>query len=181
MNLPLHSVVNGRATGDNATSYTPQKYSVRIIRGSGMKMKKIVKRTLLGLLVLIMVGSLGAFIYGRYFFTLDLFKEGPTTKVNRAGWSKLEKGMTKEQVTSLLGPRPAGFGPGTSTLAGRTYIISETWEYNWKSGVSLFGETDPRSYTVCFDEEGKLASWRAPSGKNGTEKTDSRTAPRTLP
>jgi hypothetical protein len=137
-------------------------------------MKRKLKWLLFALVALIVVAALGGFIYFKYFFTLDLFKEGPTTEVNLAGWQKLEKGMTKPQVVNLLGDSSVKYGPGTYTLGGATNTTPETWEYNWTVGFSWLGEVHPKAYVVYFGDDGKLALWREPLETNTTEKTDSR-------
>jgi hypothetical protein len=119
------------------------------------------KILILTLLCLVVFGG-GAAVYYRYFFLRDMFREGPTKKVNLAGWQKLEVGMTKQQVISLLGNAASKNGPGTMTMNGETTYDPEFWEYNWTAGLTLFPHPHPKSYHVSFGKEGKLASWGEP-------------------
>jgi len=139
-------------------------------------MKTKTKRISIALIVLLVLAMLGGFVYFEYFFTLHLFDDGPTNKVNVAGWSKLEEGMSQQQVIEILGEARTKHGPGTSTFGDITNAIPETWEYNWRVGLSLFGEVHPKAYVVYFDGQGKLASWRAPIETNEAQKMESRTS-----
>jgi len=48
--------------------------------------------------------------------------------------------------------------------------MSETWEYNWKSGGLLpFRNDHPKAYIVRFGPDGKLAMWREPVEKENEE------------
>lgn len=113
------------------------------------------------LLILILTSALGMSGCSSYVAS-HMFREGPTTKVNLAGWHKLEVGMTKQQVTSLLGNAASKSGPGTTTMSGKTTYNHEFWEYNWTSGITIFPHPHPKSYHVYFDRHGKLASWGEP-------------------
>ncbi|MCK5114140.1 MAG: hypothetical protein KAR11_05185 [Phycisphaerae bacterium] len=120
---------------------------------------------------IVVLFCVAGFIYYQFFFTLDidlgdmhLFEEGPTEKVNLNGWEKLEKGMTKKEVSDLLGEPGSSFGIGGKTIDGNE-PMSETWEYNWTVGLSLFGNAHPRAYVVRFGPDGKLALWREPIDK----------------
>jgi outer membrane protein assembly factor BamE (lipoprotein component of BamABCDE complex) len=116
---------------------------------------------ILVLLCLIVLGG-GTVVYVRYFFLQDMFREGPTKKVNLAGWQKLEVGMTKQQVISLLGDAASKRGPETTTMSDRVTYDPEYWEYNWTSGIPILAHPHPKSYSVYFDKEGRLAGWREP-------------------
>ena len=129
-------------------------------------MKKKIKWILGCILGAILIFCLVVFIYFRFFFTLDLFEEGPTKKVNLSGWEKLERGMTKAQVAALLGDSVSTFGPGQGTIGGTKISVAETWQYNWKVGISIWGEVHPKSYIVQFGPDGRLASWREPLEEN---------------
>ena len=129
-------------------------------------MKKKTKWILGGITSAIVLVCLAGFIYFQFFFTLDLFEEGPTKEVNLNGWEELERGMSKAEVSSLLGESVSKFGPGT--IGTNDYTVPETWEYSWTIGFSLFGGEHPKAYIVRFGEDGTLASWREPidEGKN---------------
>jgi hypothetical protein len=144
-------------------------------------MKRKWKRILIVFGTLVLIVLVGGFIYLKYFFTLHLFEDGPTKNANLSGWTKLEEGMTKDQVISLLGDSWAKSGPGSFTLGGTTNTTPERWEYNWKIGLGLFGQVHPKAYVVYFDQDGKLSSWREPIETNEDQNTESRTTPRTVP
>ena len=146
-------------------------------------MKKKLKWIVIGLLAVVLVATLGGFIYFKYFFTIPipLFEAGPTKEVNLAGWTKLEKGMTRQQVANLLGEASWKSGPGTIALDGAKATMPETWQYNWTAGLSFFGEVHPKAYVVWFGNTGKLVSWREPVETNGIEIPEARTTPRTVP
>jgi outer membrane protein assembly factor BamE (lipoprotein component of BamABCDE complex) len=94
---------------------------------------------------------------------LDLsFEPGPIKKVDLAGWQQLEIGMTESQVEEVLGKPDSKLGRSTFTLGGEETTTPQTWEYDWTIGLSLVGNTHPKSYLVRFDSDGKLASWREP-------------------
>ena len=122
-------------------------------------MKKKTKWIVGGIIGTILAVLLVGFIYFYYFFTINLFEEGPTKDVNLSGWEKLERGMTKAQVTHLLGASASKFGLG---LVSNECSEAETWQYNWKIGLSIWGEVHPKSYIVRFGSDGRLASWREP-------------------
>ncbi len=92
----------------------------------------------------------------------NIFDERPTKRVNLAGWRKLKVGMTKQQVISLLGDAASKTPPGSMTMDKEVISLPELWEYNWQSGLNLFGNPHPKSYAVRFDKDGRLSSWYEP-------------------
>ncbi|MBI2438194.1 MAG: outer membrane protein assembly factor BamE [Lentisphaerae bacterium] len=138
-------------------------------------MKKKTKWILGSMAGIVLFACLAGFIYFKYFFAIHLFEEGPTTKVTLSGWSKLEKGMTREQVISLLGDSSVKWGPGSFSIGGDEYKTNERWEYNWTIGFSLFGQVHPKAYVVYFDDEDRLASWQEPEETNEIANAESRT------
>jgi len=142
------------------------------------KRTKWILGTSASLVVLLCVAG---FIYFQFFFTIDmsgdwhLFEEGPVNKVNLAGWKKLEKGMSKEEVANLLGEYGSSFNMEGTSISGKKFTMSEIWEYNWSIGLPLFGEAHLKAYIVRFGPDGKLASWREPverENDKGSGETD---------
>ena len=111
------------------------------------------------------VVCVAALVYFQFFFHIDLPEPGPVNSVNLAGWEKLEIGMSRQEVSSLLGE--PGSQRTTKRGEGDDTTVIEGWEYNWTSG--FFGDPHPKAYVVFFDEKGKLTSWREPAEKENPE------------
>ena len=83
--------------------------------------------------------------------------------------------MSKEKVAELLGEADCRFGPGTRSIDdGPKFTTPETWEYNWTVGLSIFGETHPKSYIVQFDSDSKLSYWREPKEEENKKNPEQR-------
>ena len=82
----------------------------------------------------------------------------PARPVDAAAWKQVHAGMTKQQVSELLGKAAAAgacrqFPPEESRL--------ECWEYGFVSSV-FAPVPDNRSHVVYFDTEGRVSRVSAP-------------------
>ncbi len=110
-----------------------------------------------------------------------LFKSGPVAKANAEDWSKLEKGMSKDDVELLIGKAEHKFAIGNDARIGNKEDSAETWEYDYTDGLNIFGRTSPKSYVVTFDARGTLSFWRKPiniEDPNKSVHTTAASAPR---
>jgi len=130
--------------------------------------RKTVLRIALALAAGVCLLLLSAFVYFKFFFKLDLLKEGPTAQVKVEGWPKLQTGMSKDEVASLLGPSSCKTKVESNDKDGKASITMDFWEYNWTGGLSLIASAHPKAYVVYFDKDGKLSSWREPLEKDAS-------------
>ncbi len=139
-------------------------FTLRLKSISAKTITKVTMKTFLLLLVLTSALGMSGCVTSR------MFSEGPTTKVNLAGWHNLEVGMTKEQVISLLGNAPSKSVPEIMKESGKTIYFPEFWEYNYTSGLTLIPQPHPKSYHVYFDKQGRLANWGGPEATGKDKK-----------
>ena len=119
----------------------------------------------LGLMVAVLVGLyLGDRIGREIFPTLeekmrnDLLHPHPLPAVDQSAWRKLQLGMTKKEVASLIGESIS-----TSNTITEDGSETETWQYGWSEGMlpELLEKPSDRAYLVTF-ADGKIISLREP-------------------
>jgi hypothetical protein len=83
--------------------------------------------------------------------------------VNAGTWQQLRLGMTKAEVTQLLGEAPRRAGPTlVRTVAdGREQVLPEFWEYGFVAPFAA-PDPDPRAHVVYFGQDGKVISITTP-------------------
>jgi hypothetical protein len=86
-----------------------------------------------------------------------------TTTVDARRWRQVGVGMTKQEVTQLLGEAPRRVGPISARGAdGQEDVWPEFWEYGY---VAAFASpvADARSYVVYFGPNERVTQVREPT------------------
>ncbi len=122
-------------------------------------MKRKIKFIIFGAIFLII--SISCFKIYTHWAMKDFFKAGQTTNVRLSDWTKLEKGMTKDQV-SLLGDASI-----KESLGNKELPFPEMWQYNYQKFTFLGKpKAHDKAYVVYFDNNELLSYWREPIDQN---------------
>lgn len=127
-------------------------------------------RWLAAVLLGVLIVATGGFVYVRFFFRLNL-NLGPRaiSPIAEVQWRKLSVGMTKAQVSALLGASDVKVSASTLSSNGQSIpTMPEFWEYNWTDGLPLFGPS-AKAYAVYFDAEGRVSGWKQPNAPATTQ------------
>jgi hypothetical protein len=91
-------------------------------------------------------------------------------------WNRVQTGMTREQVTELLGEPSSRHRPKYSeeerlqAATTGTAVVAERWQYgdtlsSFATGALMPNEADERAWCVFFGPDGTVTERRAPAWK----------------
>lgn len=91
-------------------------------------------------------------------------------------WNRVQTGMTREQVTELLGEPSSRHRPKYSeeerlqAATTGTPVVAERWQYgdtlsSFATGALMPNEADERAWCVFFGPDGTVTDRRAPAWK----------------